>query len=51
LAHYPHHIGQIIYTGKIIKDEGWKNLSIPKGKSDEYNKSDGVKDPAKEMKG
>jgi hypothetical protein len=51
LAHYPHHIGQIIYAGKIIKDEGWKNLSIPKGKSDEYNKSDGVKDPAKEMKG
>jgi hypothetical protein len=48
LAHYPHHVGQIIYVGKIIKNEGWKSLSIPKGKSDEYNKSEGVKDPANE---
>lgn len=50
LAHYPYHIGQIIHIGKIIKDESWKNLSIEKGKSDAYNKSEGVKDPAKEMK-
>jgi Protein of unknown function (DUF1572) len=50
LAHYPHHIGQILYIGKIIKDAGWENLSIAKGKSDDYNKSDGVKDPAKSMK-
>jgi hypothetical protein len=46
LAHYPHHVGQIIYVGKIIKDEGWKTLSIAKGKSVEYNKGDGIKDPA-----
>ena len=32
LAHYPHHIGQIIYIGKMIKDDQWKNLSIPKRK-------------------
>ena len=44
LAHYPHHVGQIIYVGKIIKNERWKSLSIPRGKSDEYNKSEGVKD-------
>lgn len=50
LAHYPHHVGQIIYIGKIIKNADWKNLSIAKGKSQEYNKSDGIKDPAKEMK-
>ena len=30
LAHYPYHIGQIIYIGKIIKDSEWKNLSMPK---------------------
>ena len=48
LAHYPHHVGQIIYVAKIIKDDGWKTLSIAKGKSDEYNKSDGIKDPANE---
>lgn len=46
LAHYPHHVGQIIYVGKIIKNEGWKTLSIAKGKSVEYNKGDGIKDPA-----
>ena len=46
LAHYPHHVGQIIYVGKIIKGNDWKTLSIAKGKSEEYNKSDGIKDPA-----
>jgi hypothetical protein len=50
LAHYPHHIGQLLYVGKIIKNDQWKNLSIPKGHSDAYNKSDGLKDPAKGMK-
>jgi len=37
LAHYASHIGQIVYLGKIIKGEDWKSLSIPKGKSVEYN--------------
>ncbi len=46
LAHYPHHVGQIIYIGKLIKDTGWESLSIEKGKSEAYNKSEGVKDPA-----
>lgn len=46
LAHYPHHVGQIIYIGKMIKNGEWKSLSIGKGKSEEYNKSEGVKDPA-----
>ena len=32
LAHYPHHVGQILYIGKIIKGENWKNLSIEKRK-------------------
>jgi hypothetical protein len=47
LAHYPYHVGQIIYIGKLIKDADWQSLSIEKGKSDDYNKSDGLKDPAK----
>jgi len=50
LAHYPHHIGQIIYIGKIIKNDEWKNLSIPRGGSRAYNSSANVKDPAKNMK-
>jgi Protein of unknown function (DUF1572) len=47
LAHYPYHIGQIVYIGRIIKDHAWKNLSIPKGQSQQYNQTDAVKDPAK----
>ena len=30
LAHYPYHVGQMIYLGKIVRDEGWRNLSMPK---------------------
>ena len=37
LAHYPHHVGQIIYIGKMIKDEQWKTLSIAKGNSNQFN--------------
>jgi hypothetical protein len=47
LAHYPYHIGQIVYVGRLIKNENWKNLSIPKGASQAYNQSGGIKDPAK----
>src|SRR3954471_15463427 len=49
LAHYPYHVGQILYIGKLIKDANWQSLSIEKGKSEAYNKSDGVKDPAKKQ--
>jgi len=38
LAHYSYHIGQIVFIGKIIRNEKWNSLSIPKGKSKEYNK-------------
>ncbi len=33
LAHYPYHIGQIIYIGKMVKDADWKTLSIAKNQS------------------
>jgi hypothetical protein len=49
LAHYPYHIGQIVYIGRIIKDKDWKNLSIPKGNSAQYNSSQAIKDPAKKF--
>lgn len=39
LAHYPYHVGQIIYLGKMIRQESWKCLSIEKGKSDSFNQS------------
>lgn len=49
MAHYPYHIGQIIYIAKILKDKSWKNLSIPRGASQLYNNANGVKDPAKKF--
>ncbi|MBV6478150.1 MAG: hypothetical protein HGGPFJEG_00898 [Ignavibacteria bacterium] len=38
LAHYAYHVGQIVYLGKHFLSANWKSLSIPKGKSDDYNK-------------
>lgn len=37
LAHYPYHIGQIIYIGKMICDSNWQSLSIPRGNSKQFN--------------
>ncbi|MBK8521398.1 MAG: DUF1572 family protein [Ferruginibacter sp.] len=38
MAHYPYHVGQIIYLAKVIKNEDWQNLSIAKGHSNQFNK-------------
>lgn len=38
LAHYPHHVGQILYQAKVIKGDSFKSLSIPKGNSEAFNK-------------
>lgn len=51
LAHYPYHVGQIVFLGRMIKKEHWQNLSIPKGGSIAYNQKSGIKDPAKELRG
>jgi hypothetical protein len=37
LAHYPHHVGQIVYIGKMIRNNNWQSLSIPKGASGQFN--------------
>jgi len=37
MMHYAYHIGQIVYVGRIIKGDKWLSLSIPKGKSNDYN--------------
>ncbi|SFO51178.1 Protein of unknown function [Chitinophaga sp. YR627] len=37
LAHLPYHVGQIVYIGKMIKKNDWQSLSIPKGKSQDFN--------------
>ena len=37
LAHYPYHVGQIVFIGKLLCNDKWTSLSIPKGNSKEYN--------------
>lgn len=37
LAHYPYHIGQIVYIAKMIKNEDWNTLSIARNRSQEFN--------------
>lgn len=37
LCHYSYHIGQIVCLGKILLEEYWESLSIPKGQSEEFN--------------
>jgi len=37
LAHYPYHIGQIVYAAKMLKKGEWNSLSIPKNRSKQYN--------------
>jgi hypothetical protein len=39
LAHYPYHVGQIIYIAKMIKNDTWQSLSIPKNSSVQFNES------------
>jgi hypothetical protein len=37
LAHYPYHVGQIVFYAKQLKNGDWDSLSIPKNKSGNYN--------------
>ena len=37
--HYAYHVGQIVYVARMIKGNEWNSLTIPKGKSKEFNKN------------
>jgi hypothetical protein len=37
LCHYSYHVGQIVFIGKMICNQNWQSLSIPKGNSSQYN--------------
>ncbi|SEA38623.1 Protein of unknown function [Flavobacterium gillisiae] len=37
LAHYPYHIGQIVFYAKQLKNSNWDSLSIPKNNSNQHN--------------
>jgi Protein of unknown function (DUF1572) len=36
IAHYAHHVGQIVFLAKHLRSSEWKTLSVPRGKSEEY---------------
>ena len=38
LAHTSYHVGQIVYLAKSFRGSEWKTLSIPLGKSEQYNR-------------
>jgi len=37
LAHYAQHVGQIVFLAKHLRSSQWKTLSVPRGKSEEFN--------------
>jgi hypothetical protein len=42
LTHYAYHIGQIIFIAKMVLDNQWKSLSIPKNDSRAFNVRKGL---------
>jgi hypothetical protein len=37
IAHYAYHIGQIVFIAKHLASDRWTSLSIPRGKSSDFN--------------
>lgn len=42
IAHYAQHIGQMVFLAKHLRSNEWKTLSIPRGKSEEFNRQKGM---------
>jgi hypothetical protein len=38
LAHYPHHVGQIVLLAKHFASHHWQSLSVPRNQSAEFNR-------------
>jgi hypothetical protein len=38
LAHYPHHVGQIVLLAKHFACDHWQSLSLPRNQSAEFNR-------------
>ncbi len=38
LAHYPHHVGQIVLLAKHFACDHWQSLSVPRNKSADFNR-------------
>jgi hypothetical protein len=38
IAHYASHVGQIVFLAKHFQGENWKTLSVPRNRSEEFNR-------------
>jgi len=48
LAHTAYHVGQIVFIGKMMQDDQWVSLSIPRGNSKDYNQEKFAQAPHRE---
>lgn len=39
LAHTAYHVGQVVFMAKAMRGGAWRTLSIPRGQSEEYNRT------------
>jgi hypothetical protein len=46
VAHYAYHVGQIVFLSKHFRAEEWKTLSVPRGKSEEFNRKMAERKPS-----
>lgn len=44
LAHYAYHVGQLVYLARLLSGDQWVSLSIPKNRSQEFNREKFSKD-------
>jgi hypothetical protein len=48
VTHTSYHVGQIVYLAKSFRGSEWDSLSIPPGKSEEFNRNPtGQRPPSK----
>jgi hypothetical protein len=38
IAHYAYHCGQIVFLAKHMQAKQWKALTVPRGKSEDFNR-------------
>jgi hypothetical protein len=48
LAHYPYHVGQLVFLARLAAGAAWQSLSIPRGNSAAYNAEKFAQPPHKE---
>lgn len=48
LAHYPYHVGQLVFLARMQAGAAWQSLSIPRGNSAAYNAEKFARPPHQE---